>query len=123
MKTWKTADGSGLPTELAATLARDDERLRKANLTEEEHEAVQRLVGHARRDSGQSRRVANFLLAWFDAEAHGGFDPTDLWCLDYEIEDDVVAVLEMIRRTRKRPHSVGYGQAFERLVALWRTPQ
>src|SRR4051812_23413615 len=29
----------------------------------------------ARRDTGQARRVANFLLAWHNAEENGGGDP------------------------------------------------
>jgi hypothetical protein len=33
----------------------------------------------AKRDTGQSRRVANFLLAWHNPEENGGWDPTDLW--------------------------------------------
>ena len=31
-------------------------------------EALGRLVAIAQRDTGQSRRVANFLLAWYNAE-------------------------------------------------------
>jgi len=109
VKTWKMVDGSELPAELAATLALDAERLSKADPTEEEHFALQRLISIARKDTGQSRRVANFLLAWWNAQTCGGVDLTEIWALDYEIESDVVAVLEMIRRTAKYPDSIGYG--------------
>ena len=35
-----------------------------AELSEAESAALWRLIGHAKRDTGQSRRVADFLLAW-----------------------------------------------------------
>jgi hypothetical protein len=41
--------------------------------------AIRRLISTASRDTGQSRRVANFLLlAWHNAEENGGWDPVDL---------------------------------------------
>lgn len=43
-----------------------------------ELEALGRLLEIAQRDSGQSRRGANFLLAWYNAEENGGWDPADL---------------------------------------------
>lgn len=36
-------------------------------MTELERAALERLLGHAQRDTGQSRRVADFLLAWWNA--------------------------------------------------------
>ena len=45
----------------------------------------------AKRDTGQSRRVANFLLAWHNAEENGGWDPTDLWGVDTAIAEDMLA--------------------------------
>jgi len=44
--------------------------------------ALERLFQIALRDTGQSRRVANFLLAWHNAEENGGWDPVDLWNVD-----------------------------------------
>lgn len=41
--------------------------------------AICRLVQIAKGDTGQNRGVANFLLAWWNAEECGGFDLTDLW--------------------------------------------
>jgi hypothetical protein len=41
--------------------------------------ALGRLISIASRDTGQSRRLANFLLAWHNAEENGGWDPVDLW--------------------------------------------
>ncbi len=42
----------------------------------DEKAAFHRLVAIAQRDTGQSRRVADFLLAWWNAGECGGFDLT-----------------------------------------------
>lgn len=83
-----------------------------------EMEALGRLLQVARRDTGQSRRVANFLLAWHNAEENGGWDPADLWSVDAEIADDMVAVIGLIRRSGGQyPNDLG----FEReILAVWR---
>src|SRR5207249_173142 len=51
--------------------------------------ALDRLLRVARKDTGQARRVASFLLAWHNAEENGGWDPTDLWNVDAAIADDM----------------------------------
>lgn len=87
-----------------------------------EMEALGRLLDIARRDTGQSRRVADFLLAWHNAEENGGWDPADLWAVDAAVDaaiaDDMVAVLGLIRRSHgKYPNDLG----FEReITAVWR---
>lgn len=75
----------------------------------EEHLALQRLIQVAKRDTGQSRRVANFLLAWFNAKSYGGFDLSDLWSIDEEIVADIMLVLKLISKNPMR-----YPDAFER---------
>jgi hypothetical protein len=40
------------------------------------------LLNVAQGDTDQSRRVANFLLAWHNGEENGGWDPIDLWNVD-----------------------------------------
>lgn len=82
--------------------------------------ALGRLLSIAQRDTGQSRRVANFLLAWWNARACGGFDLTDLWAVEGPIADDMLAVVELIARHREFPTAYGLGADFERLVKLWR---
>jgi hypothetical protein len=52
-------------------------------------EALTRLIEIAQKDTGQSRRVADFLLAWHNAAENGGWDVTDLWNVDQSIADDV----------------------------------
>jgi hypothetical protein len=89
-------------------------------LTVEERAALERLIGHAQRDSGQSRRVADFLLAWWNAGSCGGFDLTTLWGLDDEIATDTVTLFGFIARHSIYPDGLGYEKEFEGIVQAWR---
>lgn len=60
-------------------------------------QALGRLLHIAAGSTGQSRRVADFLVAWHNAEENGGWDPVDLWSVDAGIADDIEAVLHLIR--------------------------
>jgi hypothetical protein len=44
--------------------------------------ALERLLRIALQNTGQARRVAEFLLAWHNAAENGGWDPVDLWNVD-----------------------------------------
>ena len=64
----------------------------------EAREALGRLLRIARQDTGQARLVANFLLAWHNAEENGGWAPVDLWSVDAAIADDMLTVLRLVRQ-------------------------
>lgn len=83
--------------------------------------ALERLIAIAKSDTGQSRRVANFLLAWWNASDCGGFDFTDLWMLDTAIADDMISVVRLIARHQSYPDSLGYKRDFEKIVREWRS--
>lgn len=82
--------------------------------------ALRRLVAIAQSDTGQSKRVANFLLAWWNAADCGGFDLTDLWGLDRAIADDILSVIQLIALRHSYPDAYGFSQQFEQLVKDWR---
>lgn len=85
-------------------------------------DALARLLNIAKSDTGQSKRVADFLLSWWNATSCGGFDLTDFWSVDAEIADDMLDVIGLVRQTRAYPDILGaeiHGQ-FKALVALWR---
>lgn len=82
--------------------------------------ALNRLLRVAYSDTGQSKRVADFLLSWWNAATCGGWDPTDLWALDYEISEDILMLLRGIDTCRSYPDTLGYKAQFERLVREWR---
>ncbi|MFG0229460.1 ParB/RepB/Spo0J family partition protein [Achromobacter sp. 413638] len=88
-----------------------------------ESEALDRLLTIARRDTPQSKRVADFLLAWWNAASCGGFDLTDFWAVDTEIGDDMMLVIGLMR-SRHGQYPDQYGEQiherFKELVKLWR---
>jgi hypothetical protein len=48
-------------------------------LDDDEAAALTLLLDVAKSDTGQARRCADFLLAWWNAEACGSFDLTNVW--------------------------------------------
>ncbi|MBS1815440.1 MAG: hypothetical protein JSS87_11235 [Acidobacteria bacterium] len=91
-------------------------------MQENERIALERLLDHADGLSGQSCYVADFLLAWWNAEECGGFDLTKLWALDTAIAADVVTVTGLISRVHQYPDTLGYGPRFNQLIRAWRAP-
>lgn len=82
--------------------------------------ALRRLLDLARGDTGQCGKVANFLLAWWNARNCGGWDLTDLWAVDDAIAGDMLSVAAFIAANPEYPTSYGLGAEFEALVARWR---
>lgn len=82
--------------------------------------ALERLIEIAKSDTGQSRKVADFLLAWWNAQDCGAFDLTTLWQVDATIADDMIAVCGLIARLHSYPDSLGYKPVFQRIVKDWR---
>ncbi|MGH6629451.1 MAG: DUF7673 family protein, partial [Burkholderiales bacterium] len=66
------------------------------------------------------RRVADFLLAWWNADECGGFDLTDTWALDWEIAQDVRRVFGFIVGHQRYPDTLGFDREFTRVVRAWR---
>jgi len=86
-------------------------------------EALRRLCKIARRDTGQSRRVADFLRAWHNAPENGGWDPTDLWNTDAEIAADFFTVLRLALESHKYPGDLGFEPEIHAIWELWRSPK
>ena len=61
--------------------------------------ALEGLIQVAQGGTGQSRIVANFLLAWWNAGECGGFDLTDVWGVDTAIAVDMLRVFALLWRT------------------------
>ena len=55
--------------------------------------ALERLITVAQGDTGQSRHVADLLLAWLNTCESGGFDPTSLWAIDDALVADCSGLL------------------------------
>jgi hypothetical protein len=89
-------------------------------MTPRQQASLLRLIEVARGDSGQSRRCADFLLAWWNARTCGAWDPTDLWSVDQDLSQSMLDVLTLIRERHSYPDSLGLKAEFEELVRLWR---
>ena len=84
------------------------------------YEALGRLIHVARKDTGQACCVADFLLAWHNAEENGGWDPVDLWSVDAAIADDMLLVLQLIRESHRYPGDLGFQPEVEAMWRMWR---
>ncbi len=84
--------------------------------------ALDRLFHVAKSDSGQSARVANFLLAWWDGNTWGHFPIADLFGLDQKVAADVATVFTYIAEYPDAVYadSFGYRQSMVDLIDLWR---
>ncbi len=89
-------------------------------LDESQRAALERLLEVAYRDTGQSRRVSDFLLSWWNANECGGFDMTDLWGLDTSLMCDVLVIIVAIAKLQAYPDTLGYELQFNRLIRTWR---
>lgn len=88
------------------------------NPSEKQLAALMRLIEIAKRDTGQSGRVAGFLLAWWNAHNCGGFDLTDFWSVDAEIAQDMITVLGLIIASRSYPQE--FKDEFAQIIRIWR---
>ena len=98
-------------------------QLQKVNmmeLSEKENAALRRLIGHAKRETGQSRRVADFLLAWWNPAECGGFDFTTMWGCDEGIVEDMIVVFAYIARNNRYPDTLGFETDFVAIIREWR---
>lgn len=82
---------------------------------------LERLIAVAKSDTGQSKKVAAFLLAWWNAPKLGGFDLTDIWSLDQNIRLDIIDVCQFIAENHGvYPDRLGYADDFQKIIAKWR---
>ena len=89
-------------------------------MTTDQKAALERLIAIAQSDTGQARRVADFLLAWWNAGECGGFDLTNLWGVDASIAEDMVIVFGYVARANAYPDALGFNVQFQSIVRGWR---
>lgn len=91
-----------------------------APITADEAAVPERLMVHARRNSGQGRRVADPLPAWWNSGGCGAFDRTSLWSLGTAIVADMTILFGLIGRIHRYPDILGYEAKFKAIVQGWR---
>jgi len=89
-------------------------------MTIDQKAALERLIAIAQSDTGQARRVADFLLAWWNAGECGGFDLSNLWGVDASIAEDMVIVFGYVARANAYPDALGFNVQFQSIVRGWR---
>ncbi|RVG00661.1 hypothetical protein CN172_10910 [Sinorhizobium meliloti] len=82
--------------------------------------ALEKLLNIAHDDTGQGRRVANFLLAWWNAEALGGFDIADLFAVDREVSEDMATIFTYLAREEDAVYPTDYRGEIESIIKRWR---
>lgn len=82
--------------------------------------AFERLLDIARSDTGQSRRAAAFVLAWWNADSHGGFDLADLFAVDRAIAADMARVLTWLSTLADAEYPAAYRVEIEEIIRMWR---
>lgn len=84
--------------------------------------ALGRLITIAREDTGQSRRVANFLLAWWNGDDWGNFPISDLFGVDRAIAQDMATIFTYLGQHGGAIYADAWGrrQDMADLVELWR---
>lgn len=84
--------------------------------------ATRRLIEIARSDTGQSRRVADFLLAWWNGDDLGHFPIEHLWNVDRAISADMVTILTYLSQQPCAVYANAFGFDTEMadLVRAWR---
>lgn len=89
---------------------------------EEVGDAIGRLVEIARADTGQSARVADFLLAWWNGEDNGHFPILHLCNCDPVIGEDMVAIMAYFaQELTVYADAWGYQDTMAELAERWRT--
>ena len=87
--------------------------------TNSQRAALERLIRDAQGDTGQSRIVANFLLAWWNAAESGGFDLTDVWGVDTALSADMLQVFALVVACQQYPDTLDYGKQFQAITCAW----
>jgi hypothetical protein len=79
------------------------------------------LFATARSDTGQSRRVADFLLAWWNSQPMGRWDMLDLWSVDEQVGEDMLKILSYLAGSYKAyPDTLRYTTEFHAVIRAWR---
>lgn len=84
--------------------------------------AVARLFDLAQSDTGQARRVANFLLAWWNGDDWGHFPIADIFGLDREIAKDIATVVGFLGQQPCAVYPDAFGRRADiiKLLGRWR---
>ncbi len=85
-------------------------------------DALDVLIPVARSDTGQSRRVANFLLAWWNGPDLGHLEVVDIASIDRELAEAMCVILLFLgQHGMEYANLWGRRKDMEDLFDLWRS--
>lgn len=87
--------------------------------------ALTRLIPIAMSDTGQSKRVADCLTAWWNGPDLGHFQIADIFGLDVAIANDITTVIGFLGQNDRGAvyiDSLGFAEEMQDIIALWRSP-
>lgn len=103
------------------TQAPDRKPVIRAVSFDEVGEAITRLIVVAGSDTGQSARVADFLLAWWNGDDNGHFPILHLCNCDATISEDMLIVMAYLaQEPTVYPDAWGFRDAMVALAEQWR---
>lgn len=82
--------------------------------------AFERLLEAATSDTGHTRRAANFILAWWNADSLGGFDLAGIFAVDRDIARNMAIVVTCLAEAPVAEYPKGRRAEIENLIRLWR---
>ncbi len=83
--------------------------------------ALRTLIITAIEEGPHSEAAACFLLAWYDADTHGGFSLQQLWSMDDKLLSAVRLVFHWLGERKVRPEDLGLELAFK-IIGRRQTP-
>lgn len=93
----------------------------RMNLPTHTAAALNRLFEVAKHDTGQSTRLAAFLLAWGNEPIYGGFNLVNIRTLDEQIVRDMKTLLDYLFDVGfKYPSDIGYEADFVEVARIHR---
>lgn len=89
-------------------------------MDEKTRAAVERLIDVAGSDTGQARRAADFLLAWWNAVDLGAFNLVEAANVDPAIAEDMITVFAFIARHPGAVYPDAYQADIKSIIRQWR---
>lgn len=86
--------------------------------------ALTRLIPIAMSNTGQARRVADFLMAWWNGPELGHFQIADLFGLDLGTANDITTIIGFLGQNDRGAvyiDSLGFAEEMQDIIALWRS--
>lgn len=83
--------------------------------------ATKRLVELAKSDTGQSRIARNFVLAWWNFDEFGGFDPVSMSSLDEKFRADIATIITYLASLESPKYPTEFRADIAEIIKTWKS--